>query len=84
MPTSVRLDAETDALLRRCAAASGRSRSEIVREAIVRFVAQEGRPPASTVYDMIADLVGVESGGDPTLSQRTGQVFRERLAVRHK
>lgn len=82
MPTSVRLDPETDATLRRLAARTGRTKSDLLREAVSRLVAEEDQPPALTAYDRMADLVGVEKGGDPTLSQRTAEAVRDKLLAR--
>ena len=37
MPFSLRLDPDTEAKIRRLSAAMGRSKSEVVREAVARF-----------------------------------------------
>ena len=79
MPTSVRLDPVTDTMLRRFAAKTGRTKSDILREAVAYFVKQASSSPSRTVYDLIPDLIGVEEGGDPTLSRRTGEAFQEKL-----
>jgi len=84
MPTSFRLDPETEALLRRIARASGRSRSWVVREALVAYGATSahGRSP----YDLMAPFIGAGGTGLTDASEGTGQAFaalaREKVRVR--
>jgi len=80
MPTSVRLDPETEALLRRLARSSGRTKSEVIREALQRMAAGavEAAEPAS-LYEAIADLVGIADDGPEDLSEQHKQHFREKL-----
>lgn len=83
MPTSIRLDAKTEGLLRRLAQHTGRTRSHIIREAIVRLADGESdRTAATRPYDMIADLIGVAQGGPPDLARRSGEAFRKLLTAR--
>ena len=58
MPTSVRLDPETEALLRRIARATGQSKSWVVREALVAYGASSthGRSP----YELLAPVYEAE------------------------
>ena len=80
MPTSVRLDPETEALLRRLARRSGRTKSEIIRDALQRMAAGtfEAAEPAS-LYEAIFDLVGIADDGAEDLSAKHKQRFREKL-----
>jgi hypothetical protein len=73
MPTSVRLDPETDALLRRIARASGRSKSWVVREALVAYGASSnhGRSP----FELMASFIGAGGTGLTDASERTGEAF---------
>ena len=73
MPTSVRLDAETEALLRRLARTSGRSKSWVVREALAVYAssAAHGRPP----FELMAPFVGAGGTGLTDASERTGDAF---------
>jgi hypothetical protein len=80
MPTSVRLDAKTEAQLARLARQTGRTKSGIIREAIVRLT-QSG-PAARSPYSMVADLIGIARGGPPDLGRRSSQAFKEILAAR--
>ena len=83
MPTSVRLDTETDTLLRRLARTSGRTKSDILREAVVRLAEeQEASSSADSPYALISDLVGIVGGGPPDMARRHKQAFRESLSNR--
>ena len=80
MPTSVRLDTETDALLRRLARTSGRTKSDILREAVVRLAEEhEMSSSADSPYALISDLVGIACHGPPDMARRHKQAFRDRL-----
>jgi hypothetical protein len=61
MPTSVRLDPETEALLGRLARSRGQPTAEV------------GDGP----YALIADLVGIAQGGADDLARRHKQAFRD-------
>ena len=77
MPTSVRLDAETERLLERLARTRSQSKSDVIREAIETLAAQESVVPEDgTVYDQISDLIRCVDDGPPNLSERTGEKFR--------
>ncbi len=83
MPTSVRLDPETEALLRRLARSTGRTKSEIIREALHRLAAgsAEAAEP-ETVYHAIEDLVGIADDGPEGLAEEHKRRFREKLGRR--
>ncbi len=85
MPTSVRLDPETEALLRKLARTSGRTKSEVIREALHRM-SEEARGAAETgsLYDAIEDLVGIADVGPGDLARHHKQRFREKLDRRRK
>ena len=82
MPTSVRLDQRTEGIVRRIARRTGRTRSQVIREAILRLA--EDAEPASrgTVYDRIKDLLGVVRGGPADLGSRSEEYLREMFARR--
>ncbi len=81
MPTSVRLDTETDTLLRRLARASGRTKSDILREAVVRLAEEHETPSsADSPYALISDLVGIARGGPRDMARRHKGAFRETLS----
>ena len=80
MPTSVRLDPETEALLRKLANTSGRTKSEVIREALHRMsVEASGVAEASGIYLAIKDLVGIANDGPEDLARQHKKRFREKL-----
>lgn len=80
MPLTVRLDAKTEALLNRLVKRTGRTKSQVIRDAIRTFAASENRTGAPKgPYEAIKHLIGIASGGPPDLSERTGEKFRELL-----
>ncbi|MBI4265895.1 MAG: type II toxin-antitoxin system VapB family antitoxin [Acidobacteria bacterium] len=84
MPFSMRLDPETQALIQRLAARTGKSRASVVREAVTRYASH--RDEGLTAYDRLEPLVGIVRSGRSDLSQHTGRKFagllRERRATR--
>jgi Arc/MetJ-type ribon-helix-helix transcriptional regulator len=86
MPTSVRLDARTESLIRRLAKRDGRTKSELIRaaiESLAREAAEaEARGPALSTYDRVAHIVGIADSGGANLSERTGEQFRDLLVRR--
>jgi hypothetical protein len=81
MPTSVRLDTETETLLRRLARTSGRTKSDILREAVVRLAEEHSASsPADGPYALIADLVGIAQGGPRDVARGHKQAFRDVLS----
>ncbi len=77
MPFSVRLDPPTDTRIRRLARRTGRTRSQVVREAIALYDAREQEPPGKrpTFYERIQHVVGRAHSGDGRLSEHTGDRF---------
>ena len=82
MPTSVRLDPETEALLRKLARTSGRTKSEVIREALHRMFAETRE--SGSLYHAIEDLVGIADVGPGDLARHHKQRFREKLDRRRK
>lgn len=81
MPTSVRLDATTESIIRRLARRTGATKSEIIREAIGRLAEDASVPlKGRTVYDDIADLVGIARGGPGSRAGRSEEILRERFS----
>lgn len=78
MPTSVRLDRETDQALEEIAARRHETKSQVVRRAISELVARESATP----YERAVDLIGTVRGGPADLSERTGRRFRQLLETR--
>lgn len=85
MPTSVRLDPETEALLKRLAHNSGRSKSEVIREALHRLSEEAQRSAKQEgLYHSIADLVGVADHGPEDFARQHKKRFREKLSRRRR
>lgn len=83
MPTSVRLDAETQGLIARLARETGRSRSQVIRDAIHLLARSEvGDKRSRGPYAAIAHLLGCADSGGMKLSERTGEKFRQLLLDR--
>jgi hypothetical protein len=83
MPTTVRLDPKTEALLDRLVRKSGRTKSQIIREAIKTLANSErGGPGVERPYEAWAHVIGIASGGPPDLSERTGEKFTKLLMAR--
>jgi len=80
--TTVRLDTRTEAALKRLSAQRGQTKSEVIRDAIVRL-AEEEKEHASA-YERFRPFIGIVEGGDPQLSQNTGKRFRELLENRER
>ncbi|HET7131784.1 MAG TPA: ribbon-helix-helix protein, CopG family [Gammaproteobacteria bacterium] len=84
MPTSVRLDPETEAVLKRIAKRSGRSKSDVLREAVHRLADTPGAEAvAVSVHDLVADLVGIARNGPVNLARNHKQAYRAALAKKH-
>lgn len=87
MPFSVRLDRDTERRIDELAAAAGRSRSQIVRDAVAAYAAARDREAERTepvtAYDRLKPYIGVARGLDPTLSQRHSEAFLELLKAKH-
>ena len=80
MPTSVRLDPETEALLDRLAQTQRRTKSAILREALHRLARDEQIKNVDGPYALVADLIGIAQGGPDNLARRHKQAFRDMLA----
>jgi len=83
MPTSVRLDARTQGLIRRLAKRRGQTKSELIRtaiDALAREAAEaEARTSGLSAYDRVTHVIGIADSGGARLSERTGERFRELL-----
>lgn len=80
MPTSVRLDRKTESLVARLARRTGRTKSQVIRDAIAKFAEMEnGSTAAGTPYEAMKHLIGIADSGGARLSERTGEKFRALL-----
>ena len=84
MPTSVRVDDKTEALLARAALVSGKTKSAVIRAALQQFctgIIVGGKPV--TPYESIKEFIGCAEG-PPDLAKHAGRYVRERLRAAHK
>ncbi|MBM3818811.1 MAG: CopG family transcriptional regulator [Acidimicrobiia bacterium] len=86
MPFSLRLDPETEALLRRLTARTGRSKSQVVREAVAQYAAgtAEAEAPAQTAYDRLKPYIGTVSTSGANYSQNTHEKYGALLRNKHR
>lgn len=83
MVVSVRLDSKTENLLNRLARRTRRTKSEVIRKALIAFARAEADSEApANPYEAIAHLIGCARGGPKELSERTGEKLRKLLEVR--
>ena len=83
MATTVRLDAETEQLIRRLRRRRATTKSEIIREAIRQLASRELRVEESPrPYDAVKRLIGSVDSGGLHLSKGTGRQLAALLARR--
>jgi hypothetical protein len=83
MPMSLRLDADTERLVRRLARSRGQTKSEVLREAVRALTREQSAPRSGpTLHDAIAHHIGCFDSGGMNLSARTGRRFTALLAER--
>jgi len=81
MPFSLRLDPETEAKIRRLAAASGQSKSSVVREAVARYEVDSPGAPGkrASAFDRLGSFIGRVRTGGRHLSTDTHAKYSEAL-----
>jgi hypothetical protein len=85
MPTSVRLDPETETLLEQLARIHQRTKSEIMREALRRLALDtQVKDVDNEPHTLVADLIGIAQGGPDNLARRHKQAFRDLLASKQR
>jgi predicted DNA-binding protein len=84
MSLSVRLDDRTERAIRRLAKRTGRTKSDLIREAIATLEAQEMPAAAPTAYDRLVHLIGGTGSGGRGLSEATGEKFRRLLVLKYR
>ena len=81
----VRLDSKTMVLIEQLAEQLGRTKSEVIREAVTALVTERrGRTQQSTPYEAMEPLLGCVKGGPKRLSERTGERFSRFLQSRKR
>jgi predicted transcriptional regulator len=85
MPTAVRLDRETEALVHRLARARNGTKSEVIRSAIRELAARElASEQPEGHYEALADLIGSIEGTGEAISEQTGRRLSESLRARRR
>ena len=77
MPTSVRLDQETEALLMKTAEALNTTKTEILKVSIRDFCEKTLAEKRKDPYNLIADLIGKEYSGQGNLAIDHEKILRE-------
>lgn len=77
MPTSVRLDKNTETRLERLARTTGRTKSDLIREAIVRLDEALNGKEGPTLYDQLREHIGVVDLGPSDRARRSEELLRE-------
>jgi hypothetical protein len=73
----VRLDVPTERVLKRLAARRGQTRSQVIRDAILRLADEDRERP--TAYDALLPYLGIVDTGGQQLSTDPGKKFRSIL-----
>ncbi|MBF8301117.1 MAG: 1 protein [Acidobacteria bacterium] len=86
MPFSLRLDPDTEAKIRKLTAATGRSKSDVVREAVAHYAADAdaAAPQEASAFDRLKPFIGVVNTGGANYSNDTHTKYRERLRQKHR
>ena len=85
MPLTVRVDVKTERLIQRLARKRGRSKSEVIRDAIGVLARQvQGQEETERPFETVRDLIGSIHGGPPDLSVRTGEQFRRMVHAKRR
>jgi len=86
MPFSLRLDPETEAKIRRLAAATARSKSQVVREAIEQYAAY-GHPSSgasASAFHRLKPFIGTISTGGANYSKDTHRKYGDAIRQKHR
>ena len=83
MRISVRLDAETEQMLARLVGVTRKTKSGVIRDAVRALGEQsEVKRRKSTVYDRLADVIGIVSLGRSDRARHSEEILRARFASR--
>lgn len=85
MPFSLRLDPETEAIIRRLSAATGKTRASVVREAVAHYATRQAAGATTkSAFERVRPYVGIAAGGGANLSTDTHATYREQLRRKHR
>lgn len=80
---NVRIDPQIEAFLARVARQSGRTKSEVVRDALETLRARSAGAVLPSPAETMAGLIGCWDSGGMRLSERTGERFARLLQERN-
>ena len=83
MPTSIRIDQETEALLERAAQVRAQSKSQVIRTALKLFCGRMALGNLQTPYDSIKEFLGCAEG-PPDLARRSRHYLQDALRGRRR
>lgn len=79
LPLSVRLDKETETLLKETASVLRTTKAQVIKESLSDYCTRVLSKKRSRPYELIQDLVGQEGSGKGDLSIRGEEILRNRL-----
>ena len=81
MPFSLRLDPATETKIRRLSAATGRTKSAVVRAAVAQYASDRGSEPTGgqSTFDRLKPFVGIIRTGGANYSRATHAKYRALL-----
>lgn len=82
MPTSVRLDLEAERSLARLSRLTGRSKSELIREAIRRLGERLDAEEGPVAYERLKQVIGVAHQGPGDRAARSEEILREMFSAK--
>jgi plasmid stability protein len=83
MTVTVKLDPKLEERLRQRAAATGRTSSALIREALEAFLGRPEEAQRKSAFELGRDLFG-HPGGAPDLAESRKQVLADVLEAKHK
>ena len=86
MPFSIRLDPHTEAKIRRLTFATGRTKSEVVREAVAHYTpgGDSAPAPGESAFDRLKPFIAVVHTGGANYSRGTHAKYRALLRQKHR
>jgi hypothetical protein len=86
LPFSIRLDPETEAIIRRLSAGTARSKSQVVREAVAHYAAERHMAIAAeqSTFARLKPFLGTISTGGANYSKDTHRRYRDLITLKHR
>jgi hypothetical protein len=86
MVTSVRLDTKTERALDRIAKLTGKTKSDLIREAVRQMAARAAQDSLKgpTAYDRLAGLIGLVDRGPGARAARSEKILRQLFSSKRK